>query len=50
MSDEIIVVNHGHVVEQGEWAAVIRAPKNDYTRTLIASAFFTREAARCGAL
>ena len=50
MSDEIIVVNHGHVVEQGEGAAVIRAPKDDYTRTLIASAFFTGEAARCGAL
>ncbi|MER7072987.1 ABC transporter ATP-binding protein [Terrabacter sp. NPDC000476] len=35
LADEVIVLNDGRVVEQGETLQVIRDPKDDYTRTLI---------------
>ena len=36
--DEVLVMQRGKVVEQGPAAEVLRAPKNDYTRSLIDAA------------
>ena len=35
LSDEVMVLNEGKVVEQGPTLEVIRDPKDDYTRTLL---------------
>ena len=37
-SDEVMVMNHGRVVEAGESSAVIDDPQDDYTRRLLAAA------------
>jgi peptide/nickel transport system ATP-binding protein len=35
MCDELLVLEHGRVVERGDTAAVLRAPSQPYTRRLI---------------
>ncbi len=35
LADDVIVLNHGRVVEQGPALKVIRDPEDDYTRTLL---------------
>ena len=35
LSDEVIVLNDGKVVEQGPSLEVIRNPKDDYTKLLL---------------
>jgi peptide/nickel transport system ATP-binding protein len=35
LSDEILVLNHGRVVEQGPASRVIREPGDEYTRLLL---------------
>ena len=37
LSDEILVLNQGQVVEQGPAARVIRQPEDEYTRLLLAA-------------
>jgi peptide/nickel transport system ATP-binding protein len=37
MADEVVVMQAGRVVEQGETLAVLSAPREDYTRQLLAS-------------
>ena len=37
LSDRIIVMHHGHIVEQGATGQILRAPREDYTRRLIAA-------------
>ena len=39
MSDEIMVMKDGRVVERGETAVIFAAPREEYTRALIAAAF-----------
>ena len=39
LSNEVAVIRHGKVVEQGEAAAVFDHPKTDYTKALMAAAF-----------
>jgi microcin C transport system ATP-binding protein len=39
LSDDIIVMKDGKVVESGAAAEVFRAPRNDYTKALFAAAF-----------
>ena len=39
MSDYVIVMLVGRIVEQGETQAIFDAPREDYTRTLIGAAF-----------
>ena len=39
LSDEVIVMKDGQVVEQGTTAAVFDAPRTSYTRALMAAAF-----------
>ncbi|MBC2774454.1 ABC transporter ATP-binding protein [Rhizobium sp. AQ_MP] len=39
MSDHVIVMKNGKIVEQGETEAIFDHPKEDYTRDLIAAAF-----------
>ena len=41
MSDAIIVMKDGRIVEQGATAAIIAAPQQDYTRELIAAAYLS---------
>jgi peptide/nickel transport system ATP-binding protein len=38
LADHVVVLESGAVVEQGSVAAVLRSPKQDYTRALIAAA------------
>ena len=46
MSDRIVVMRHGEVVENGPTDVVVRSPKSDYTRLLLdASIRFERAAA-----
>lgn len=35
IADDIVVLRHGSVVEQGDAATVVQAPKDDYTRQLV---------------
>jgi len=37
VSDDIMVMNAGRVVEKGSWKEVMENPQDDYTRTLIAA-------------
>ncbi|WP_439872596.1 ABC transporter ATP-binding protein [Rhizobium leguminosarum] len=39
LANDLIVMRHGKVVEQGPSSEIFRAPKNDYTRALMAAAF-----------
>ena len=39
LSDEIMVMKNGKVVERGPAEAIFERPKEDYTRDLIAAAF-----------
>jgi oligopeptide transport system ATP-binding protein len=43
MSDEIIVMKDGFAVESGPTRQIYEAPRQDYTRNLIAAAFLTRQ-------
>jgi ABC-type oligopeptide transport system ATPase subunit len=40
VSDRVIVMNRGKIVEQGECSEVLRAPREEYTRNLIAAVPF----------
>jgi oligopeptide transport system ATP-binding protein len=42
LSDEILVMKSGKVVERGVAEAIFERPREDYTRDLIAAAFLTR--------
>ena len=37
MSDSLLVMNKGHVVEQGDAAQIYQAPQHTYTQTLLAA-------------
>jgi peptide/nickel transport system ATP-binding protein len=37
MSDSLLVMNQGHVVEQGDTAQIYQAPQHTYTQTLLAA-------------
>jgi peptide/nickel transport system ATP-binding protein len=37
IADEVAVMRAGRIVEQGPSAEVLRAPRHDYTRTLLAA-------------
>jgi peptide/nickel transport system ATP-binding protein len=37
MSDRILVMNQGKIVEQGDSESIYREPKEEYTRLLIAA-------------
>jgi peptide/nickel transport system ATP-binding protein len=37
IADRIVIMNQGHIVEQGEPERLMSAPENDYTRLLIDS-------------
>ncbi|MBM3643192.1 MAG: ABC transporter ATP-binding protein [Alphaproteobacteria bacterium] len=39
LADEVVVLRHGKVVEQGPARQIFEAPQTDYTRALIAAAF-----------
>ena len=41
LSDEIMVMKSGKVVERGPVEAIFERPQEDYTRDLIAAAFLT---------
>ena len=37
MSDQIVVMHHGKIVEQGDADAICEAPQHDYTKRLLAA-------------
>ncbi|MBZ0163589.1 MAG: ABC transporter ATP-binding protein [Notoacmeibacter sp.] len=37
IADDVVVLRHGRIVEQGPLEGVLKNPRNDYTRTLIAA-------------
>jgi len=39
LANEVIVMRHGRIVESGSAKAIFEAPKEDYTRALMAAAF-----------
>ncbi len=39
LANHVIVMQDGHVVEEGDAARIFSAPKTDYTRALFAAAF-----------
>ena len=39
LADELIVMREGRVVEQGPARTVFEAPRDDYTKALLAAAF-----------
>jgi microcin C transport system ATP-binding protein len=39
LANDVIVLRHGKVVEEGPASEIFRAPKSDYTRALMAAAF-----------
>ena len=39
LANDVIVMRHGRIVEQGQSARIFEAPETDYTRALIAAAF-----------
>jgi microcin C transport system ATP-binding protein len=39
LANDVIVMRHGKVVEEGPAAEIFKAPKSDYTRALMAAAF-----------
>jgi len=39
LAHRVVVLRHGRVVEQGPAAEVLKRPREDYTRALIAAAF-----------
>jgi ABC-type oligopeptide transport system ATPase subunit len=43
VSDYLVVMQNGKVVEEGEAEEVLFHPKNEYTKTLISSSFITEE-------
>ncbi|MBF8222625.1 ABC transporter ATP-binding protein [Halomonas sp. 328] len=45
LADEVVVMRHGEVVEQGDTESLFRAPRQAYTRALMAAAFLDGEAA-----
>ena len=45
MSDTLLVMNKGHVVEQGDAASIYAAPQHTYTQTLLAAVPKIQEAA-----
>ncbi|MFK7997570.1 MAG: ABC transporter ATP-binding protein [Granulosicoccus sp.] len=42
MADDIVVMNDGHIVEQGELAGVFKSPENEYTQQLFAASALTQ--------
>jgi len=44
MSDSLLVMNKGHVVEQGAAAQIYQAPQHAYTQTLLAAVPRVQEA------
>ncbi len=42
MADDIVVMNNGHVVEQGELSPVFQAPVDEYTKMLFAASALTQ--------
>ena len=45
MSHDILVMRHGHVIEQGPASDIVFRPQHPYTRTLMAAAFDLETAA-----
>tara|TARA_R110002020_G_scaffold130885_2_gene292692 strand:+ start:16273 stop:17907 length:1635 start_codon:yes stop_codon:yes gene_type:complete len=39
LSHELMVIRHGHIVEQGPASAIFASPQHDYTRQLLEAAF-----------
>ena len=44
LSHQLMVIKHGHVVEQGDAQAIFHAPQHPYTRQLLEAAFLEVEA------
>ena len=42
LANEVIVMRHGKVVEQGTAGQIFERPQSDYTRALMAAAFASR--------
>jgi len=42
MADDIVVMNQGHVVEQGDMSGVFKSPAHDYTQMLFAASALTQ--------
>ncbi|WP_085625370.1 MULTISPECIES: ABC transporter ATP-binding protein [unclassified Pseudomonas] len=45
LSHQLMVIKHGHVVEQGDAQAIFHAPQHPYTRQLLEAAFLEVDAA-----
>lgn len=42
MADDIVVMNKGYIVEQGDMTQVFKSPQNDYTKLLFAASTLTQ--------